>query len=263
MASHEENRRIKSLERTLELVEELRDSGGLGVSALAERVDMSVGTVYTHLATMRDREYVIKVDGEYRLGPQFLAVGEAMRNNTPVYRCGKEEIDALAEETGEYAHLIIVSNGKLLPLYESYGDNAVGIDYHRRKRERWANHLHCSAAGKAYLAGLSEARARDLLDEYGFVRETENTITDTGVLLDELADVRKRGFAFNDEEQIQGIRAVGAPIFDGDGNVLGAVSVSAPKGRMGFERFEEEIPDQVLSTANIIEVNLQTVTAEF
>jgi len=86
---------------------------------------------------------------------------------------------------------------------------------------------------------------------------------DADKLVDELADIRQRGFAFNDEEQIQGIRAVGAPIYDDKGTVLAAVSVSVPRGRMGFERFEEEIPDQVQSTANIIEVNLQTTQAEF
>ena len=54
------------------------------------------------------------------------------------------------------------------------------------------------------------------------------------------------------------MRAVGAPIQKRDGSVLGAVSVSKPASRMGEEEFRETIPEIVMSTANVIEVNIET-----
>jgi DNA-binding IclR family transcriptional regulator len=99
---------------------------------------------------------------------------------------------------------------------------------------------------------------RDIVDEQGLVRQTENTLTDTDELFAELETIRERGYAVNDEEEIRGMRSVGVPIRGIDGDVCGAVSVTGPAARLTGERFESELPDLVMQTANLIEVNLET-----
>jgi DNA-binding IclR family transcriptional regulator len=109
--------------------------------------------------------------------------------------------------------------------------------------------------GKAILAHFPEKRVRDILDRHGLPKITEHTVDDEETLFEELEQIRQQGYARDLEERVRGMRCVAAPILR-DGEVLGAVSVSGPASRMQGERFETEIPDHVMGTANVIEVNI-------
>ncbi|MFC7165181.1 IclR family transcriptional regulator domain-containing protein [Halospeciosus flavus] len=93
-------------------------------------------------------------------------------------------------------------------------------------------------------------------------RRTEHTITDREAFEDELERIRERGYSTNDEEDLLGVRAVGTSILGPDGDVLGALSVSAPASRLDGERFDDEFPRKVTETVNIVEVNLQTMNGD-
>ncbi|WP_129113794.1 IclR family transcriptional regulator [Halegenticoccus tardaugens] len=251
-------RTVKSAETTLKIIETLRRLDGAGVSELAEHVDRSPGTIHTYLATLRQHGYVVQEGSLYRLSFHFVTLGEHVRNHADLFRAGKDEIDRLAAETGECAHLIVEGNGYEVSLYESFGDRAVGMEFYTQNREMPREHLHCTASGKVILAHLPEHRSREIIDRLDFAPRTPNTIADEETLSEMLERVRERGFALNDEEEIQGMRAAAAPITDRDDAILGAVSLSAPVRRMEGDSFRREIPSRVVQVANIIEVNLQT-----
>jgi len=101
---------------------------------------------------------------------------------------------------------------------------------------------------------MPRERVDQILNQHGLPQVTENTITDRQELFDELDTVREQGFAIDNEERVDGVWCIGAPI-KSEGNVLGAVSVSGPTNRMKSERFDDGIPEMVRSTANVIEVN--------
>lgn len=257
MTDSRQPRRIKAVDRTFDILEALRDCDGATVTEIAERVDVSVGTVHTYLATMRERGYVRQVDGEYRLGRFLLPFGEYVRAHSDVYEAGKPVLDELAAETGEASHLVVESHGYEVLLYERFGPDAVGERLYEENKGVPKRNLHCSAAGKAILACLDEEYREGILADYEFVERTSATITDEATLRKELASIRERGVAFNDEEQICGLRAVGAPVTL-EGTVEGAVSLSAPVSRLQDDRFQTTFPYRVQQAANIIEVNLQT-----
>jgi DNA-binding IclR family transcriptional regulator len=176
-------------------------------------------------------------------------------------------VSELAEASGlaagtVHAHLIIEHDGHLFSLYERFGEKAVGVEYHDRKREQPLNHLHCTAAGKAILSQLPESDVREITTERGVPQNTEHTITDVEELIEELAVVRDRGYAFADEEQMSGIRALGAPVTPAGERVAGAIAVSGPTSRLKNETFREELPDLVVEAANICEVNLHTIRTQ-
>ncbi len=262
MAESDSPRYIQSVLTTTELLSCIRDSNGATVSQLADRTDLSPGTVHTHLSTLQEAGFIVQDEREYGLGPQFLALGETVRNHSELYQASKQQVNTLAEENGECAHLILEHGGKLFALYERFGSEAVGVKFHDRKREKPINHLHCTAAGKAILAHLPEERVQHILQTGKFPQNTPNSITDPAVLLDELEEVRHRGFAVADEEQMEGIRAVGAPIIEGNDTVAGAIAVSGPSTRLQGEFFRDELPQTVMQAANICEVNLQSINLE-
>jgi len=86
----------------------------------------------------------------------------------------------------------------------------------------------------------------------------ENTITDPDKLFDEFETIREQGYAINDQEEIIGTRAIGAPI-ENNKALYGAISISGPKSRFTFDRLHDELSEQVLEAANIISVNITTL----
>ncbi|MFB6131640.1 MAG: IclR family transcriptional regulator [Salinigranum sp.] len=253
-----DRRAVKSVVAAFDVIEKLRVLDGTTVSELSKHVDRSIGTVHTHLATLKAQGYVVQEDNVYRLSPRFVALGEYVRNSSKLYQGAKDEADRLAEETGEVVHLLTEQDGLKIGIYEAFGGEAVGTEYFVRNQGKPKRFLHYSAAGKAILAYLPRERVEDIVARHGLIEKTPNTITDEAELFEELETVRDRGFALNDEEQVMGLRAVGAPIRDVSGAVLGAISLAAPKSRLKDDEFRETVPERVMNSANIININIQT-----
>ncbi len=258
MHNHTDGRTIGAVEKAAEIIRILQQTGGTTLSEIAEEVDITKGTLHTHLSTLQQERLVEKENGRWRLSNQFISLGEHVRNRNPLYRAGKQEIDELARRTQETIHLIIEDNGQETIIYEAFGKRAVGEQYYLYNREKPERYLHDSAAGKAILAHLQEERVRKIAEVHGLPERTKQTITDIDELLEELATVRERGYAINDQETVIGIRAIGVPILNSEDEVLGAISCSAPASRFDGERFQKEVPRLMKECANIIEVNLQT-----
>lgn len=258
MTDSKSGRTIQSVHTATRLIDYIRENNGATITELADRIGLSPGAVHTQLATLKQANYVVQNDREYCLGPGLLTLGEHFRNRSDLYQASKTQIEELAETTDESAHLIIEHNSRLFSLYEQFGTDAVGVEFHDRKRERPLNHLHCTAAGKAILAHLPEEQVIRIFEESNLPKITSYTITDPDELQEEFAEIRERGFALNDQEQILGIRAVGTTIVGPDGNVAGAVALSGPTSRLRDERFREELPERVIQSANICEINLQS-----
>jgi len=248
-------RTLKTVSRAIEIINLLKERSEVGISEVARELDMSKSSAYNYLETLREHLLVIKREDKYSLSHQFLFLGENVRNDSKLYRIGGEYITELAERTGEYAHLVTEEHGRGVNLCKVKGSNAVGGEYHRQKIQR-PDYLHFTATGKAILAFQSEAQVYETIERHGLPAKTKNTITDPQALFEELEKVRERGYAYNDEEEIEGLRAVGAPIRNKSGDVLGSLSLSGPTSRFQDQQFREEIPEKVMRTANIIEVNI-------
>ncbi|MCI0351718.1 MAG: IclR family transcriptional regulator [Acidobacteriales bacterium] len=114
---------------------------------------------------------------------------------------------------------------------------------------------YASSLGKAIAAFQTCAQAQRLLDVYGIYRLTPNTITALTAISEEFERVRKRGYAEDREETVAGGICVGAPIYSGE-EVVASISVSTPRTRF-TERYEEELPNQVVATAARISEELR------
>jgi len=250
-------RRVQSLQHATDILDTLADLGEARIAELTDQVDLSKGSVHTHLATLRDAGLVDKSGESYHLGLRLVTLGEQVKSQQRVYTAAKNQVDRLAAETGEYADVVVEDDGLEVALKVSRGKRAMETEYHVGVEET-PQYLHNSSAGKAILAHLPAERVHAIIDEHGLPRRTPKTITNRETLEAELETVRERGYAVNDEEDIRGYRAVGAPILDSGGGPLGAISVSAPKSRLKADRFEEEIPELVMQATNVVEIDIDT-----
>ncbi|WP_137289151.1 IclR family transcriptional regulator [Natronorubrum halophilum] len=243
---------VQAAATTFRIIETLHDLNGAGVAELADELEMPKSTVHDHLRTLTEVEYLVNENGTYHVGARFLELGGFARSQMKLYQVGSPEIKKLAEETGEHANLLIEEHGKGIFLNKVKGPDAVNLDTHIGMRV----YLQTTALGKAILSRLPEAAVDEIIDRHGLPAVTEQTVTDRDELKAQLAEIRNRGYAIDDEERVLGMRCVAAPICDEDGMPIGAVSVSGPTNRFNNEVFEDEIPKSVLSTANVIEVNM-------
>lgn len=247
-APPESGKTVQATETSFALIELLKEADDAGVTELARALDLSKSTVHDHLYTLRELGYVVREDGRYRLGLQFLDLGDHARNSQNLYHAAKGETDDLVEAVGERGQVMVEENGKGIYIYQVRTDRAVKTDSHIGTTVA----LHATAVGKSFLAHLPPAERTELLDAIDLRAQTAKTLTDRTALEEQLETIRERGYALNDEERIDGMRAVGAPILSDTGSVLGALSVSGPTTRMNGEWFHEEVPEMVRQAARVI-----------
>lgn len=246
------SQRLNSVEHAFKIVDYLRTDGPATLSDIAAEFEMPMSTAHVYMSTLLETGYVIESDDEYECSLRFLWTGGYLRNEIPLYRAAKAEVDSLQEEIGEYANVGTNQNGYMVQLYKS--ENPESID---DKALLGAHlHLHTTATGKAILSEWSDDELDEHVRQLGLPEQTENTITDRAELEAELEDVRERGYAVNDAEHYHGVRAVAVPIIGDDGAVLGAISASGPSSRISTDRIEEEITPKLFHKKNIIELKL-------
>lgn len=243
---------VETTKKSFRLVETLKDCDEAGVTELADRLGMSKSVVHNHLSTLREEGYVIKRDGVYTLSLKFLELGGYTRKQMDLYQAARPEINQLASESGELVNLLTECQGMGVYLYRAKGDRAVDLNTHTGFR----TYLHSTALGKCLLANMTDERVDEIIDEHHLPAETENTITDREVLYDRLNEVHEQGYAVDDAERLEGLRCVAAPIEDTQ-TVLGAISVSAPIGRLSREEAEGKIKDLIQDAANVIELKVR------
>jgi DNA-binding IclR family transcriptional regulator len=250
MSTQKDGRTLQTTATSLDVIETLRRMDGAGVTELADEMDLAPSTVHAHLATLTEKEYVVKHGDVYELGLTFLELGDYVRTTRKPYRIAESYTEQLANETECRAVFAVEENGRGVYMYTYSGEHAVWTYSTVGKRF----YLHQTAAGKAILSRLPERRVAEIIDEWGLPAATENTITDADALLEQLAAVRDRGVSFNHQEQLDGVKAVGVPVNGSSGHVVGAFSVASPANRMTDERFETEIPETLLGVANEFEL---------
>lgn len=243
---------VKSAKTVFDLVEALVDLDGATVTELSNEIDRPTSTVHDYLQTLENEDYVVREGKGYHISARFLELGTKRRQQMPLYQTAKPEMKKLASKTGEHASLMTEENGLGVLLYTAKGENAVKVNTFGGARSK----LHMTGPGKAILAHLSEERRDEIFNEHGLSPRTDNTITSRKVLKEELEQIREQGYATDDQEMFDGMRAVAAPLLRPDGQVLGSISVYGPVNRLDKDRFSERIPQNVLQTANVIQVNM-------
>jgi DNA-binding IclR family transcriptional regulator len=251
MQQDENPRTVQAVQTACEIVDLLREQGEAGVTELANELDLSKGTVHCQLSTLVQNEFIVKSEEGYQLSLRYLDLGEHVKERLGIYEVVCEEIDDLAEATEELAQFATEEYGQAVYIYKAGGSNAVQTASSIGRRE----YLHCIALGKAMLACFSEPRIEEIIEYHGLPQFTDHTITTRTELFDELSEIRERGYATDQEEKIEGLHCIATPVMGNQDEVLGAVSVSGPSRRMEGARLNEELPQQVQRSANVVEIN--------
>jgi DNA-binding IclR family transcriptional regulator len=180
-------------------------------------------------------------DGVFALGPRLALWGQRYLDGLDVRAHAEDLMRALAEQTRETCFLGIRDARSVLYIAKADSPQAVRPAAGVGAR----NPLHSTALGKALLAFGPPAAAAAYAEDGPLVAKTPDTIVDPGRLVAELERTRARGYAIDDVENEDGVRCVAAPIRDHAGEVIAALSVSAPAYRFALEDLPALAPDVV------------------
>jgi len=226
--------RAAALLRALE-----RRPDGLSLGELARAVSLPRSTVQRIVDALDNEGFVMAASASsgVRLGPMLLALAAATRFH--IAEVARETLKNLAEETGETVDLSLVDQDKVVFIDQVLGTHrltavsSVGVSFP----------LHSSANGKALLAAMGDEDIAKVRKRMRLTAVTANTITSWDALEREIEEVRKRGCAFDREENSVGISAVSVALRSPSGE-LAAISVPAPTHR--FEESAAEITQSLL-----------------
>ena len=220
----------------------------MGISALATRLGLAKSTVHRLATTLVEYDILEqnRETGKYRLGLALFELGTLVRRKMDTNSGAQVQIHALAEETGETVQLAILDHLSVLYIRIRESKQAVRMSSGLGSRAP----AHCTSVGKALLAYQPAEVIQQVIDN-GLKRYTERTIVDSAALIAELATVRQKGYAIDDEEIEVGLRCVAAPIRDHTGQVTAAISVAAPVQRMSKKTLQTTAPT-VMAAADSI-----------
>jgi IclR family acetate operon transcriptional repressor len=236
---HEANQ-VQTVLKALDVLECLAAAQQpLSAPEVSRRCHMSRPTAYRFLVTLSNRGYVTDLeDGTYRLGPRVLSLGSNLLNSLDLFELSKPDLYQLCHAANETAHLSLVEGLEIL--YINKVESSQSLRLYSKIGSR--NALYCTAMGKAILAFLPQEERNVLLERIIFLARTPNTFTNRADLEQDLALTRERGFAIDDMEGEEGVRCVGAPIFDHTGRAFAALSISGPAYRLSLDRLLELAP---------------------
>lgn len=224
---------------------------GLRLTDLVRHIDVPRATVVRLLSVLGDAHLISHShDGRYRLGSQCAVWGAGFLSGLELREVAADVLARLAQLSNETCHLGVRDGDSVLYIDKVESPHSLRMV----SRVGGLNPLHCTGIGKAILAYIPP----DDLDEYcsrPLERRTANTIVAPEILRTELQRIRDRGYAADDIENEVGVRCVGAPIFDHNGELAGAVSLAGPTLRMTWERIEQ-LTAPVIEAAREISIRL-------
>lgn len=233
---------VKALVKALRIFECLAegDQPSYTLTEISRRLHLHVSTVHRLMVNLLRQGFVEQdpSTGGYQLGFRVLRMGLRVLDRLDYRRVAQPLLRELNQKTQETVHLAILQGDYVVSIEKFGSPQPVGLD----ARLGGQMPLHCTGVGKALLAYQSEEMLTRLAKSPGFVRFTTRTITALPQLRKELERVRERGYAVDNEEAVEGLRCVAAPVFDHTGRVAAAFSVAGPATRLTPERLLEISP---------------------
>ncbi|MGE7907605.1 IclR family transcriptional regulator [Peribacillus sp. NPDC094092] len=221
----------KSASRVMDILVLLsREDQPLTVSEISRELKVPKSSTFEILTTMVEKGF-LQVDDHlktYKLGLKLFEVGAAYLHNTDLHKEARPYLETLMTKTGETAFLAIESDGEVVYLDKVEAPSSIRTTATLGNR----NPMYRTGLGKAILAGYSDDKVRELMGNTEFIQRTSNSITSFDSLIENLNQIRQRGYSIDDRENEEDVFCIAAPVYDESNRPVAAISVAGLATRM-------------------------------
>lgn len=225
------NYNIRVLERAIRVLDLLAEKEPRKLSELSNVLNISSTTMFRILETLAEHQYVLRDEQKkgYRLGIRCLELSSAYYEQDDIRKIALTDLDWLRDKTGETVHMGVLDNMEVVYIEKLQGLHAIGLMSSRIGRR---SPSYCTGLGKALIAYEDLETIQSYFDRTGLHAYTTRTIRTVGELLKRLEEIRIKGYALDLGEHEPDVRCISTPVFNGQGKVIAAISVSGPASRM-------------------------------
>ena len=230
--------KVKSLHKALEILNCFVGKDSLGVTEISERFGLCKSNVHNILYTFRQMGYLEQNEatGKYRLGMQIFVLCKGLSDSFPIARIALPYMQELSDRAGERVYLGIPCGWEVFYLDSTYPYQSPNLI---RRVLGMKTPMHCTGLGKAILSNMPEEQRNQFLETQKLTAFTDATITGKEELRRELKSTRLRGYAIDHMEHEFGIKCIALPIFDKDRNIYASMSVSGLASHFTEEMMRE------------------------
>lgn len=235
---------VQSAERIFGVLEALAETGPIGLMDLSTRLALHKSTVHRLLLSLSCMGYVNQDSfGKYTLTFKIVELSEKVKSRSDIVSIVHPLIVALANDCRETVHFVQRRGTEVFYLDKVEPANPQDSAIRMASQVGLTRPMYCSAVGKAILAELTEEEVESIWNNSIIEKKTEHTITSWSELMKELVEIRRNGFALDNEENELGVRCVAVCIRDLQGNPNNAFSISTPAVRMTDDRLKQLATD--------------------
>ena len=231
--------KLNSIDKCFKIIELLHTNRkSLRLTEISSMLNLHPSSVHHMLNTLLPRNYIAQCPEtkKYSLGFRFLEISRGILDSMDIRSITRKYLEELHKESGEAIHLAVLKNKKVL--YIDKINNPSGLSL--ATYIGFVTDPHATAGGKVLLAGLSANEVREIYKNRPMKAFGERTITSLSKLLENLENIRKQGYAVDNEEYSKGVRCVAAPIRAG-GRVEASLSITGSVFTITIDRIEGEL----------------------
>ena len=213
--------KVPALQRAVAILNYVAEQGACQGSALIPVLSAPKSSVYLLLEELKQLRLLSQgSDGLYRLGIKLIELGEQASGQLDMRELARPHLNALMHDTGLLCHLGVIEGDAAYYILKVESQGTIRVRSWEGKRLS----LYSSGLGKCLLAWAEPDQQKQLIDHLQFVRATPQTITSADQLRSALAEIRERGWSYDDGEDLSDVRCIASPVFDASGKIAAAIS---------------------------------------
>ena len=232
---------IQSADRIFAILEALADHGSMRIIDLSELLGLHKSTVHRLLASLISMGYVTQneLTGSYALTYKLVEMSGKILKNADILNLIRPYAEQLSNACDETVHFVKKTGNSVLYIEKLESQSVKARSFRLSSQVGLTRPMYCSGVGKVILAYLPDTDVEQIWNSSVIEKKTAFTITDFDEFKKELENIRKRGYALDNEENELGIRCIAVPVFDYHDTPQYALSISTLVSRMPDERLEE------------------------
>ncbi len=240
-------RLIQSVDRAIDVIELFNSTvTELSVKEISDGLQLSKSTVHGLIKTLEHRGFLEQKpeNQKYKLGLRLFELGNLVGSQMDIRKLSSSVIHQLVEKVKETVHLVVLDGKEVVYVEKLEGPGSLRMYSQVGKRAP----MYCTGVGKAILAYLDEQEVDEILQSTKMEAFTPYTLTTHEAIRAELEQIRRNGYATDDQEIELGLRCFAAPVFNHEGKVVASISCAGPINRIVYEK-DSEIAKHVKAAA--------------